>query len=157
MNELASDSNAPQPLIEETDGISAAGGQPDPAAKEGTDSDADVSASAEAVLQESFDEESFANGEAARPGESHEANLETVLNIPVVLSMELGRTRINIRDLLKLGEGSVVQLDRSAGDPLDILVNDCLVARGEVVVVHERFGIRVTDILSPDERVRRIR
>jgi len=157
MNELASDSDAPQPLTEETDGITAAGSQSDPAAKQGTDSDTDVSGSAEAVLQESFDEESFGTGEAAPSSESHEANLETVLNIPVELSMELGRTRINIRDLLKLGEGSVVQLDRSAGDPLDILVNDCLVARGEVVVVNERFGIRVTDILSPDERVRRIR
>ncbi len=109
-------------------------------------------AAAEAVLQQSFD------GLAGDPPKADlNRNLNAVLNIPVVLSMELGRTQINIRDLLQLGEGSVVRLDRPAGDPLDILVNDCLVARGEVVVINDRFGIRVTDILSPEERVKRLR
>lgn len=86
-----------------------------------------------------------------------EQSLEVILDIPVTLSMELGRTRTSIRELLQLTQGSVVKLDRPAGEPLDILVNGCLVARGEVVVVNERFGVRITDIVSPEERVRRLR
>lgn len=84
-------------------------------------------------------------------------NLDVVLDIPVQVSMELGRTRLSIRDLLQLGEGSVIRLERAPGDPLDIYVNGCLVARGEVVVINERMGMRVTDIVSPEERVRRLR
>jgi flagellar motor switch protein FliN/FliY len=83
-------------------------------------------------------------------------NLGLVLDIPVQICMELGRTKISIRDLLKLSEGSVVKLERPAGEPLDILVNGCLVARGEVVVTNERFGMRITDIVSTEERVRRL-
>lgn len=90
-------------------------------------------------------------------GRRREQSLEVIMDIPVTLSMELGRTRMSIRELLQLSQGSVVKLDRPAGDPLDILVNGCLVARGEVVVVNERFGVRITDILSPEERVRRLR
>lgn len=86
-----------------------------------------------------------------------EQSLEVVLDIPVTLSMELGRTRLSIRELLQLAQGSVVKLDRPAGEPLDILVNGCLIARGEVVVVNERFGVRITDIVSPEERVKRLR
>ena len=84
------------------------------------------------------------------------ANLSLVLDIPVQICMELGRTKISIRDLLRLSEGSVVKLERPAGEPLDILVNGCLVARGEVVVANERFGMRITDIVSTEERVRRL-
>ena len=76
--------------------------------------------------------------------------------VPVTVAMELGRTSIAIGDLLKLNQGSVIGLDRLAGDPLDILVNGCLIAHGEVVVVNEKFGIRVTDVLSPDERLKQI-
>lgn len=83
-------------------------------------------------------------------------NLDLVLDIPVQICMELGRTKISIRDLLKLSEGSVVKLERPAGEPLDILVNGCLVARGEVVVANDRFGMRITDIVSTEERVRRL-
>ena len=79
-----------------------------------------------------------------------------MLDIPVQICMELGRTKISIRDLLKLSEGSVVKLERPAGEPLDILVNGCLVARGEVVVTNDRFGMRITDIVSTEERVRRL-
>lgn len=81
-------------------------------------------------------------------------NLDTILDIPVTLSMELGRTRMTINNLLKLNQGSVVELERLAGEPLDMLVNGCLVAHGEVVVVNDRFGVRLTDILSPKERVK---
>jgi flagellar motor switch protein FliN/FliY len=80
-----------------------------------------------------------------------------VLDIPVTLSMELGRARMSIRELLQLSQGSVVKLDRPAGEPLDVLVNGCLIARGEVVVVNDRFGVRITDIVSPTERVKRLR
>lgn len=80
--------------------------------------------------------------------------LEMILDIPVSLSVELGRTRIAIRNLLQLAQGSVVELDALAGEPMDILVNGCLIAHGEVVVVNEKFGIRVTDIVTPEERLR---
>ncbi|PWV63274.1 flagellar motor switch protein FliN [Plasticicumulans acidivorans] len=86
-----------------------------------------------------------------------DANLDMILDIPVTLSMELGRTRLSVRELLQLTQGSVVRLDRPAGEPLDILVNGCLIARGEVVVVNERFGVRITEISSPEERVKRLR
>ena len=91
------------------------------------------------------------------PGTHSEPNLDRVLDIPINLSLELGHTRMSIRDLLRLSQGSVVKLDRPGGDPLDILVNGCLVARGEVVVINERFGVRITDIVSPEERIRRLR
>jgi flagellar motor switch protein FliN/FliY len=86
-----------------------------------------------------------------------DANLDVILDIPVTLSMELGRTKINIRNLLQLNQGSVVELDRLAGEPLDVLVNGTLVAHGEVVVVNERFGIRLTDVVSPAERVKKLK
>jgi flagellar motor switch protein FliN/FliY len=80
--------------------------------------------------------------------------LEMILDIPVSMSVELGRTRIAIRNLLQLAQGSVVELDALAGEPMDILVNGCLIAHGEVVVVNEKFGIRVTDIVTLEERLR---
>lgn len=86
-----------------------------------------------------------------------EINLEVVLDIPVTISMEIGRTRIPIRNLLQLNQGSVVELDRLAGEPLDVLVNDTLIAHGEVVVVNEKFGIRLTDVISPAERVKKLK
>ena len=76
---------------------------------------------------------------------------------PVTLSMEVGRTRIPIRNLLQLNQGSVVELDRAAGEPLDVFVNGTLVAHGEVVVVNEKFGIRLTDVISPAERIRKLK
>jgi len=89
-----------------------------------------------------------------RSGE--ETDLELVLDIPVTLSMEIGRARITIRHLLQLNQGSVVELDRLAGEPLDVLVNGTLVAHGEVVVVNEKFGIRLTDVVSAAERIRKL-
>jgi len=91
-------------------------------------------------------------GEAAR-----DVNLEVILDVPVTLSMEVGRTRISIRNLLQLNQGSVVELDRAAGEPLDVFVNGTLVAHGEVVVVNEKFGIRLTDVISPAERIKKLK
>ena len=84
-------------------------------------------------------------------------NIDIVLDIPVTLSMELGRTRISIRELLKLKSGSVVELQKMADEPMDVLVNGTLVARGEAVVVEEKFGIRLTDVVSPMERVKKLK
>ncbi len=84
-------------------------------------------------------------------------NLEVILDIPVTVSMEVGNAEMSIRDLLKLNQGSVVELDRLAGDSLDVLVNGTLIAHGEVVVVDDKFGIRLTDIVSPSERISRLR
>lgn len=85
------------------------------------------------------------------------ADLDFILDIPLEVTVEMGRTKMLINDLLQLGQGSVIELNRLAGEPLDILVNNKLVARGEVVVVGEKFGIRLTDIVSPMERVKRLR
>jgi flagellar motor switch protein FliN/FliY len=85
-----------------------------------------------------------------------ELNMDVLLDVPVTLSMELGRTQINIRNLLQLTQGSVVELDRYAGEPLDILVNGTLIAHGEVVVINDKFGIRITDVISLSERVKRL-
>lgn len=83
-------------------------------------------------------------------------NLDLILDIPVQINVELGRTKIAIRNLLQLAQGSVVELDGLAGQPMDVLVNGCLIAQGEVVVVNDKFGIRLTDIISPAERLRRL-
>lgn len=83
-------------------------------------------------------------------------DLEMVLDIPVTISMEIGRTQISIRNLLKLNQGSVVELDRLAGEPLDVLVNGTLIAHGEVVVVNEKFGIRLTDVITAMERIKKL-
>ncbi|MGE5027682.1 MAG: flagellar motor switch protein FliN [Betaproteobacteria bacterium] len=83
-------------------------------------------------------------------------NIDMILDIPVNLTVELGRTKLAIRSLLQLAQGSVVELDGLAGEPMDVLVNGCLIAQGEVVVVNEKFGIRLTDIISPSERIRRL-
>lgn len=90
-------------------------------------------------------------GSAGKPN-----NLEMILDIPVNLTVELGRTKIAIRSLLQLAQGSVVELDGLAGEPMNVLVNGCLIAQGEVVVVNDKFGIRLTDIISPSERIRKL-
>ena len=100
---------------------------------------------------------SFGNLHDEGRGGQEEVNLDVVLDIPVTISMEIGRTRIPIRNLLQLNQGSVVELDRLAGEPLDVLVNGTLIAHGEVVVVNEKFGIRLTDVISPSERVKKLK
>lgn len=85
------------------------------------------------------------------------ARLDSILDIPVTISMEVGRSKINIRNLLQLNQGSVVELDRIAGEPLDVLVNGTLIAHGEVVVVNDKFGIRLTDVISQTERIKKLK
>ncbi|MFC1750697.1 flagellar motor switch protein FliN [Pseudomonadota bacterium] len=84
-------------------------------------------------------------------------NMDMILDIPVTISMEIGRTKIAIRNLLQLNQGSVVELDRLAGEPMDVRVNGTLIAHGEVVVVNEKFGIRLTDVVSAQERIKKLR
>ena len=100
-------------------------------------------------------------GSAPKPGNGPVAlegpNLDVILDIPVSISMEVGSTEISIRNLLQLNHGSVVELDRLAGEPLDVLVNGTLIAHGEVVVVNEKFCIRLTDVISPSERIKKLR
>ena len=89
-------------------------------------------------------------------GGKGDVQLDAILDVPVTISMEIGRTQITIRNLLQLNQGSVIELDRLAGEPMDVLVNGTLIAHGEVVVVNEKFGVRLTDIISPSERVKRL-
>lgn len=89
--------------------------------------------------------------------EDERRKLDTIMDIPVTISMEVGRTQISIRNLLQLNQGSVVELDRIAGEPLDVMVNGTLIAHGEVVVVNDKFGIRLTDVISQTERIKKLR
>ncbi len=117
--------------------------------------------------QKNFDEAGAAaaepggplSGGGARPfspGDAPVNDINMVLDIPVQLSVELGRTKVPIKHILQLGQGSVVELDALAGEPMDVLVNGYLIAQGEVVVVNDKFGIRLTDVVTPSERLRRI-
>ena len=92
----------------------------------------------------------------ATPGQMPAGDINMILDIPVQLTVELGRTRIPIKNILQLAQGSVVELDALAGEPMDVLVNGYLIAQGEVVVVNDKFGIRLTDIVTPSERMRRL-
>ncbi len=89
--------------------------------------------------------------------EAGDVKLDVILDIPVTVGMEIGRTQLSIRNLLQLNQGSIVELDRLAGEPMDVLVNGTLVAHGEVVVVNEKFGIRLTDVVSPADRIKNLR
>lgn len=103
------------------------------------------------------------SGDAPKPfssssvgGDAPVNDINMVLDIPVQLSVELGRTKVPIKHILQLGQGSVVELDALAGEPMDVLVNGYLIAQGEVVVVNDKFGIRLTDVVTPSERLRRV-
>ena len=111
----------------------------------------DEGADETAVEEENIDEE---EGELAEKDVEGPANLDLILDIPLVVTVELGRSKMLINDLLQLGQGSVIELTKLVGDPLEVLVNNKLVARGEVVVVNEKFGVRLTDIVTPMERVK---
>jgi len=138
-------------------------GQEPPAAASGSrrghEDDGAGHAEARAGGREPFEKASFESlsDEPPASGKRDEANLEVVLDIPVTLAAEIGRTRIAIRSLLQLNQGSIVELDRLAGEPLDVFVNGTLIAHGEVVVVNEKFGIRLTDVISPAERVKKLK
>ena len=108
-----------------------------------------VKSEAQPAVLEEFDSDAPITAEERR-------KLDTILDIPVTISMEVGRSQINIRNLLQLNQGSVVELDRVAGEPLDVLVNGTLIAHGEVVVVNDKFGIRLTDVISLSERVKKL-
>ena len=116
---------------------------------------------AEKEMMEALAQEADTKAQPAQlPDESagsNESSLDRILDIPLVLSAQLGNTRMLIKDLLQLGPGSIVELDKLAGEPLEVLVNERLVARGEVVMVNEKFGIRLTDVISPTERVNKLK
>ncbi|MGJ8669709.1 MAG: flagellar motor switch protein FliN [Oceanococcus sp.] len=103
---------------------------------------------------EGYTPPAFGEGDAA--GEP-EINLDLILDVPVTLSMEVGHAKVPIRNLLQLNQGSVVELDRTAGEPLDVYVNGTLIAHGEVVVVNDKFGVRLLDVVSPAERIRKLK
>ncbi len=112
----------------------------------------EVSAAAESVAPASF--ANFSSSGSVATGAGNDINM--ILDIPVQLTVELGRTRIPIKNILQLAQGSVVELETLAGEPMDVLVNGYLIAQGEVVVVNDKFGIRLTDIVTPSERMRRL-
>ena len=89
--------------------------------------------------------------------DDQDINLDVILDVPITISVEIGRTQVPIRDLLRYSQGSVIELDRLVSEPLDVLVNNTLIAHGEVVVVDEQFGIRLTDVISPSERVKKLK
>jgi flagellar motor switch protein FliN len=113
--------------------------------------DATPDSATESAQFQELEDETYSTGSG-----DGDVSLDGILDIPVTISMEIGRTHINIRNLLQLNQGSVVELDRLAGEPMDVLVNGTLIAQGEVVVVNEKFGIRLTDVISPSERVKRL-
>ncbi len=124
-----------------------------------------------AAMQEQDETEEQSQGHASQPASTMPLNelqnegtprevgpeLDLILDIPVTISMEVGSNSITIRNLLQLNQGSVIELDRLAGEPLDVKVNGTLIAHGEVVVVNEKFGIRMTDVISPSERIKKLR
>ena len=115
-----------------------------------------AAAMAEQSHVETTELEDFNNDDNAfSPGQQQK--LDSILDIPVVISMEVGRSKISIRNLLQLNQGSVVELDRIAGEPLDVMVNGTLIAHGEVVVVNDKFGIRLTDVISQTERIKKLK
>lgn len=114
----------------------------------------DFDAEAEALALDALEDESIGSG--FKGGETG-PELDVILDIPVRISMEVGSTQIPIRNLLQLNQGSVVELDRLAGEPLDVMVNGTLIAHGEVVMVNDKFGIRLTDVVSQSERIQRLR
>ncbi|MDR2014653.1 MAG: flagellar motor switch protein FliN [Azoarcus sp.] len=116
---------------------------------------ADLAAAAESPYQAKPASQLFENfGEGSKPNSLNDYNM--ILDIPVQITVELGRTKITIRNLLQLAHGSVVELEGLAGEPMDVLVNGTLIAQGEVVVVNDKFGIRLTDIITPAERMRKL-
>ena len=123
----------------------------DPVEDEGTGEGTGEGAGETAVEEQEGDTNQEEGGKA---DEVKEANLDLILDIPLSVTVELGRSKMLINDLLQLGQGSVVELTKLVGEPLEVLVNDKLVARGEVVVVNEKFGVRLTDIVTPMERVK---
>lgn len=105
---------------------------------------------------EQYSPDRFEKGASSLPADSADIKLDLVLDVPVNVSLRVGNTKISIRDLMRLVEGSIIELDRPAGEPMDVLVNGTLVAHGEIVVVNDQFGVRLTDVVSPSERIRKL-
>ncbi|MCK8043339.1 MULTISPECIES: flagellar motor switch protein FliN [Shewanella] len=123
-----------------------------------TDTDDWAAAMAEQAIEEAkaVELDEFSN-DSTPLSEEEASKLDAIMDIPVTISMEVGRSFINIRNLLQLNQGSVVELDRVAGEPLDVMVNGTLIAHGEVVVVNDKFGIRLTDVISQTERIKKLK
>lgn len=138
--------------------VTEAGADDDWAAAMAEQGDAEPTTAEQPVAKEGYEKAEF-NELDSQPAShnSGDANLDVILDIPVSLSMEIGRTEITINDLLQLSQGSVVELDRLAGESMDVMVNGTLIAHGEVVVVDEKFGIRLTDVISPTERIKKLK
>ena len=154
-DDISADDWAAALAEQETSTAESGGGEDDWAAALAEQEVADKAMTAQAAEPEPQKANIFPNlsPDAGQPAAN---NLDLILDIPVQLNVELGRTKIAIRNLLQLAQGSVVELDGLAGQPMDVLVNGCLIAQGEVVVVNDKFGIRLTDIISPAERLRRL-
>ncbi len=125
----------------------------------GTQKDAAADTQGQTSSEEDYERAAFKdlNDNGGQLTTAIENNLDVILDIPVTLSMEIGRTELPISNLLQLNQGSVVELDRLAGEPMDVLINGTLIAHGEVVVINEKFGIRLTDVISPSERVKKLK
>ncbi len=139
-----SDDGAPAAAEDTADAGTADGGTADGVAADGGTADGEAA-------DGDYAPDVIAGG--AEPARGADINLDVVMDVPVTVSLRVGQAAISIRQLIALVEGSVVELDRDATDPMDVLVNDTLVARGEIVVVDERFGVRLTDVVSPGERI----
>ena len=109
------------------------------------------------ATQDAMDQATFETLKEHRGNDSEKVDLDVVLDIPVTLQLEIGRTTATIRNLLSYTQGSVIEMDRLAGEPLDLLVNGTLIAHGEVVVINDKFGVRLTDVVSPQERIKKLK
>jgi len=114
-------------------------------------------ASVDALKAESISSAAFDELNAERGGNKDKVDLDVLMDIPVTLQLEIGRAKVSIRNLLSYTQGSVVEMDRLAGEPLDLLVNGTLIAHGEVVVINDKFGVRLTDVVSPQERIKKLK
>lgn len=121
------------------------------------EAEAEARAEAERTPSSDIDEATFEALTSSRGDASKKVDLDVVLDIPVTLQLEIGRTKVSIRNLLSYTQGSIIEMDRLAGEPLDLLVNGTLIAHGEVVVVNDKFGVRLTDVISPQERIKKLK
>lgn len=129
-----------------------------PSAEMAAQSDAEGSITSAAKSKKDYERAEFKDlNNSSKSMAKTDTNLDVILDIPVTISMEIGRTELPIHSLLQLNQGSVIELDRLAGEPMDVLINGTLIAHGEVVVINEKFGIRLTDVISPAERVKKLR
>ena len=150
------ESNDGEVMDEWADALAEAGDAPDATPEAATEQVDSAGETAAADVQPAPLDPLEDTSSSLAAGADKEINLDVILDVPVQVSMEIGSTKMNIRNLLQLNQGSVVELDRLAGEPLNVKVNGTLIAHGEVVVVNEKFGIRLTDIISPAERVKKL-